>query len=139
MNTPSTPSKNIALIRSLYEAFAVGDVPTVLAAFDPSIVWNEAESFPYADGNPYVGPEAVLHGVFARCVGDWKGFSVAIEELLDAGDTIVALGRYGGICKSTGREQHTQLVHVWRISGSKVVRFQQYADTLHIAKVMGRA
>ncbi len=24
----------------------------------PAIVWNEAENFPYADRNPYVGPAA---------------------------------------------------------------------------------
>ena len=139
MKTPSSPSKNILLVRGLYEAFAAGNVPAVLAAFDPHILWNEAENFPYADGNPYIGPEAVLHGVFARCVGEWDGFSVAIEELLDAGDTIVALGRYGGTCKATGRVQHTQLVHVWRVNGGKLVRFQQYADTLQVAKVMGKA
>jgi hypothetical protein len=33
---------------------------------DPSIEWNEAENFIYADRNPYVGPQAVLEGVFTR-------------------------------------------------------------------------
>lgn len=54
------PHPNVALIRSLYDAFAKGDVATVLAAMSPEIVWNEAEGNPWADGNPYVGPEAVL-------------------------------------------------------------------------------
>lgn len=138
MKTPSTPSPNVNLVRGIYEAFAAGDVPRVLGAFDAKIVWNEAESFPYADGNPYVGPDAVLHGVFGRCVSEWTGFAAVVEELLDAGDAVVALGRYGGVCKATGREQRTQFAHVWRVSGGKVTRFQQYADTLHVAKVMGR-
>src|SRR4051794_23504065 len=34
---------NVALARRLYDAFAVGDVPTVLAAFDDKIEWREAE------------------------------------------------------------------------------------------------
>ena len=46
-------------IRSLYDAFAQGDVPTVLGSFDPEIVWMEAENINYADRNPYRGPQAV--------------------------------------------------------------------------------
>ena len=50
---------NRELIRALYDAFGRGDADTVLGGFDPGIVWNEAESFRYADGNPYVGPQQV--------------------------------------------------------------------------------
>ena len=130
---------NAELIRGLYDAFARGDVADVLGRMDPGIVWNEANNFPYADGNPYVGPMAVAEGVFARCGSEWDGFGVEIDELIDAGDTVVALGHYVGTYHATGRSQHTQLVHVWRIAGGKVTGFQQYADTLHVARVTGAA
>lgn len=128
---------NVELVRGIYDAFAAGDVAGVLGRMSPDIVWNEAEHFPYADGNPYVGPEAVLNGVFARCIGEWDGFGVEIDEILDAGETVVALGRYVGTYKATGRAQRTQLVHVWRVADGKVVGFQQYADTLQVARVTG--
>lgn len=131
----STP--NVDLIRSLYAAFARGDIPGVLGMMSPGVVWTEAENFPYADGNPYIGPEAVLKGVFARCGGEWDGFAATPEEMLDAGSTVVVLGRYGGVYRATGRAQRTQFVHVWRIEGGKVARFQQFADTLHVARVTG--
>ena len=54
--------ENIAFVRGLYEAFARGDVPTVLAGFDENIEWNEAEGMPY--GGQYHGPEAVAENVF---------------------------------------------------------------------------
>ena len=75
--------------------------------------------------------------MFARCIGEWDGFAVAIDEILDAGDTIVAVGRYLGTYKATGKSMRTQLVHVWRIADGKVVRFQQYADTLQVARAIG--
>jgi ketosteroid isomerase-like protein len=106
----------------------------VLGAMSPDIVWNEAENFPYADGNPYVGPQAIAEGVFARCIDEWDGFAVSVEEILDAGDTIVALGRYGGSCKATGKAMNPQLAHVWRIADGKAVAFQQYVDTLQVAR-----
>ncbi len=130
-------SANLQLIQGIYDAFAAGDVPTVLGSMSPDIEWNEAESFPYADGNPYIGPEAVLNGVFARCIGEWDGFAVEIEELIDAGDTIVARGWYLGTYKATGNGQRTQIAHIWRIKDGKAVAFQQHADTLHVAKATG--
>lgn len=129
--------QNVELVRGLYEAFAAGDVEGVLGCLDPDIVWLEAEGNPYADGNPYVGPDAVAQGVFARCIGEWDGFAVAVDELLDAGDTVIMLGRYHGTYKATGLAQHTQVVHVWRIANGAAVRFQQFADTRQLARVMG--
>ena len=129
--------ENVALIRGIYDGFAAGDVPAVLGAMSPDIVWNEAENFPYADGNPYVGPQAVAEGVFARCIGEWDGFAVSVDEILDAGDTIVALGRYGGSCKATGKAMNPQLAHVWRVADGKAVAFQQYVDTLQVARATG--
>lgn len=131
--------ENVALIRGIYDAFAAGDVPAVLGAMSPGIVWNEAENFPYADGNPYVGPDAVAAGVFARCGSEWDGFAVVPEEFLDAGDTVVVLGRYQGTYKATGKAMNPQLAHVWRIADGKAAQFQQYADTLQVARVTGGA
>jgi uncharacterized protein len=102
-------------------------------------VWNEAENFPYADKNPYVGPDAIVQGIFMRLATEWDGFTVAPEEILDAGDTVVVLGRYRGSYKTTGKPQNTQMVHVWRVQDGKVAQFQQYADTLQVARVTGRS
>lgn len=132
-------SPNVALVRAIYDAFATGDVGGVLGRMSPDIVWNEAENFPYADGNPYRGPEAVAAGVFARCIGEWEGFAVAPEEFLDAGGTVVVLGRYHGVNKASGRAMNPQLVHVWRIADGKAAQFQQYADTLAVARATGAA
>ena len=130
---------NTAVIRGIYDAFAAGDGAGAMGRMSPDIVWNEAENNPWADGNPYIGPEAVAKGIFARCATEWDGFAVEVEELIDAGDTVIMLGRYGGTYKSTGRKQHTQVVHVWRVKDGQAVRFQQYLDTLQINRVMGLA
>lgn len=127
---------NVDVIRGMYDAFATGDVEAVLGAMSPDIVWNEAENFPYADNSPYHGPQAVADGVFARCGGEWDGFGVEVEELLDAGETVVAFGRYTGTYKATGRTQNPQIVHVWRLKDGKAVAFQQHVDTLHVARVI---
>ena len=132
-------SENVDLIRAIYDAFAAGDVAGVLARMSPDIVWNEAENSLYADGNPYVGPEAIRTGVFARLGAEWDGFAVVPEEYLDAGEAIVVLGRYRAACKATGKAMDAQFAHVWRVSDGKAARVQQYIDTLQAARVTGAA
>jgi uncharacterized protein len=129
--------QNVDLIHAIYDAFAAGDIPGVIERMSPDIVWNQAENHPYAGGNPYHGPDAILGGVFARLGADWDGFAVVPEELLDAGDTVVAFGRYRGTFKGTGRPLDAQMVHVWRVAGGKAAAFQQYTDTLQFARAAG--
>jgi uncharacterized protein len=131
--------ENVDLIRAIYDSFAAGDVPGIVARMSADMVWNEAENFPYADGNPYRGPDAVLGGVFARLGSEWHGFAAVPEAFLDAGDIVVVLGRYRGTFRSTGLPLDAQLAHVWRVADGKATAFQQYTDTLQAARVTGAA
>jgi ketosteroid isomerase-like protein len=106
--------------------------------FSPEIVWNDAENFIYADRNPYVGPQAILEGIFMRLVTEWDGFAVAVEEIVGAGDTVIARGRYRGTCKATGVRVDAQFAHVWKLADGKVVRFQQYTDTAQFRDAVAR-
>src|SRR5687767_8984377 len=121
--------ENVAVVRGIYEAFGRGDIEAVLAALDPEVEWREAENFIYADGNPYVGHSAVLEGVFARLGGEWEGFEVSPEGILDAGETAVGHGHYSGTYKQTGRSVRAQFAHFFTLRAGKVVKFQQYTDT----------
>jgi uncharacterized protein len=120
---------NKKTVQGMYEAFGRGDIATVLAALDPDIEWWEAENFIYADGNPYIGPQGVLQGVFARLGGEWEGFSVSPKEVLDAGETAIGYGYYSGKFRQTGRDVKAQFAHLFTFRNGKIVKFQQYTDT----------
>jgi hypothetical protein len=78
---------NVVYLKSLYQAFANGDVPTVLAAMDEDIEWNEAEGNPHNLDHPFV---------FARIANDIDGFEIRSERFIAQGDALVILGRYLG-------------------------------------------
>ncbi len=128
--------ENVQVVRGIYEAFAEGDVPAVLEKMDQSIEWNEAENHVYADLNPYVGPQAILDGLFTRLGSEWEGFTVAPEEFLDAGDRVVVLGTYSGMYEATGRDVRAQFAHIWGVREGRVESFQQYTDTKHFDAVV---
>jgi uncharacterized protein len=124
-------------IRNVYDAFARGDAASVLGALDASVRWTEADNFPYADRNPYIGPQQVGEGVFGRLMSEWDGFTIHIESIVDGGDTVVALGRYRATHKASGQPIDAQFAHAWTVRDGKIVRFQQYTDTLQFARVTG--
>lgn len=120
-------SKNVDALKSGYAAFAKGDIPTVLSLFDPKIEWTEAEGFPYA--GTFVGHDAVVQNVFQKLGTEWDGFKVEAKEFIDGGDRIVALGKYSGTCKATGKSFEADFAHVWTFRGGIALKFYQYADT----------
>lgn len=130
--------ENVNVIRGLYQAFASGDIPVIIAALDPQVEWWEAENFIYADKNPYVGHDAVLGGVFMRIANDWDGFAVSPEEVLDAGEVAIGHGYYSGTHKETGERVRAQFAHFFTFRGGKIVKFQQYTDTAQFMKAVSK-
>lgn len=128
---------NRDIIMALYAAFDSGDMDTVLGLMANDIVWHEAENNKWADGNPYVGPQAVAAGVFARVPDEYDSFAVEIGQVVADGDTVVMQGRYRAQVKRSGTEIAPQIVHWWTVKDGKIATFQQHVDTFALAKALG--
>lgn len=129
--------ENKNVIDNLYKAFAIGDIPVVLGSMDEKIVWYEAEGNMYADRNPYIGPDAVLQGVFGRIMEDHEYFTLAnIETHNMDNDKVLATLRYHGKVKKNGAEYDAQVAHLWSLKDGKIVAFQQYVDTKKLDDAM---
>jgi uncharacterized protein len=126
---------SVALVRNVYDSFARGDVASAFKDFHPQIEWREAEGFSYADGNPYVGPDRILQGVFARLAADFEDYTVVPDEFVDGDRTIVALGRYRGRVRATGRRVDARFAHVWRLEGNLIKGFEQLTDTAQFTEM----
>ncbi|MGB5419339.1 ester cyclase [Algibacter sp.] len=125
---------NISVVDNLYKAFSKGDIPSVLGAMDSKVVWNEAESNNLADGNPYIGPDAILKGVFERVIGRHEYFKLADIELHEmSNNQVLATLRYDGKFKKSGKVYNAQAAHLWTLKDGKIVGFQQYVDTKKLA------
>jgi len=126
---------NVDLVKGVYAAFGVGDVPKVLGAMHPQIQWTETAGFKY--GGVYSSPQAVLENVFARIQVDFESFSIDVERLLDAGNVIVMQGHYVAKGKATGKSVRAAVAHVLELSDGKIVRFDQYVDSGTINPIIG--
>jgi ketosteroid isomerase-like protein len=115
-------------VRRSYEAFARDDLDGVMADMDGAIEWHQAQGLPH--GGFYRGLEEVRRNIFDPLHDEWWAeFSAEPDEFVDAGDTVVVLGRYRGVAKRTGRRLDVPYVHVWTLRDGKAVRFRQFLDT----------
>jgi ketosteroid isomerase-like protein len=113
-DTPAS-AKPRAVVESVYTLFAAGDMEGFAALMAPDIVWNEAEGNPYADLNPYIGPEAVMSGLMSRLVSEWEDISVTPQELVAEDNRVVVFGRYKETWKATGVVLDIPFVHSWTV------------------------
>ena len=133
----SNEPTNADRVKVMYDAFAEGDVDTVLAGLTEDVNWNEAENFIYAEGNPYVGHEAVVNGVFARLGAEWEYWNLSDKAFRNIEDNMVLVtGRYQAKNKATGKILNSQFAHVWTMKDSLASNFQQYTDTKQAAEVI---
>jgi ketosteroid isomerase-like protein len=116
-------SANLELVKSTY----VLGPAALIAALAPNVEWTEAAGFPY--GGTYRGVDEIVQNVLARLGSEWEGFKADVENLHDAGDTIIATGFYRGTSRKTNRPMEASFAHVFSLKDGKVVRFVQYVDS----------
>jgi hypothetical protein len=121
---------NLEIIQTLYQAFAQGDITTVLNLLAPDVEWIESENLPY--GGNFIGREAVLKGVFEKIGAEWADFQANVDEFLDAGDKIITLGHDSGTFQATGKSMTAATASVWTLKEGKIVKFIQYIDTFKV-------
>ena len=129
---------NVSLLKNFYEALGSGDVPAVLGMMSPEIRWSQAEGNPYRpNGEPWVGPDAVLNNLFMKLATEWDSFTIHPKAFHDAGDSVIAEVRYTGTYKATGKSMDIQACHVLGVRDGKFISFQQYTDTAKFQDAMG--
>jgi uncharacterized protein len=129
---------NIALLEKLYDSFAARDYEAVMSNFAADFVWIAADNSPLGDQSPYHGIPAIRAGVFERIEAGFEKLMVKADEIYEAeGARVVVLGYYHGKFRGAAEEFKTQVAHIWTVRDEKVIKFQQYMDTLKIARDSG--
>lgn len=126
---------NVELLKDLYGKFAVGNVPAVLAVFDPGIEWSACKGLPYVEGDGiYFGPEAVVANIFMKIGEYFDGFTIEVKDIFGEGDKVAMAGYYLGTNKATGNAFKANATHIWTIKDGIATHFFQAVDTALMAR-----
>jgi uncharacterized protein len=121
----------MASVRRLYEAR--GNPEVIRQVLAPDVRWEVVPGFPYSD--VYLG----LAGVgdfFMRLFNDFEDWHTDPSEFFETGDRVIAIGTYSARAKATGKSLKARFAHVWTLRDGVIIRLQQCADTVHLAKAL---
>ncbi|MGR4863895.1 nuclear transport factor 2 family protein [Caulobacter sp. LARHSG274] len=127
-------ASNKDIIRATYEASPAEKGERLLTALAPDAAWTEAAGFPYA--GTYVGPEAILAGVFHRLATEWIDYRAEAHTYLEDGDRVAAFGVYSGTYRATGRAMTATFAHLYRLRDGKIVSMEQYVDSALVRRAL---
>jgi hypothetical protein len=120
--------KNVEVVRRSYAAWNQREFDQALELFDPEIEWT------FAGGAQVPGADATYHGhgavrhFWETFIEPWAQINIEVEEIRSIGDLAVALVRFRATGRGSGVELDVPFVHLFSFRGSKVIRFQAFAD-----------
>ena len=85
-------------------------------------------------GGKHQGKEEALQ-TLQKAVGSWDEFSLSMDEFVEDGDTVVALGHSN--VKKGDKSAELPVVHILRFDGDQLKRLQILTDTHEANKVLG--
>jgi uncharacterized protein len=121
------PMRNVEIIQELYRCFRERDDEGFRRICADDVEWIQNVGFPH--GAVRVGADAVIEEVFRGNRSEWDGFAYHIEQMLDAGASVVVIGRYEGRHHVTQKPMQATAAHVYDLKDGKVSRFRMFADT----------
>jgi uncharacterized protein len=125
-------SPNVSVVRRLYEAR--GNPEVIRQVLANEVRWEVVDGFPH--GAVYVGLESVLHDFFGRLFTDFDEFVANGSEFFESGEHVIALGNYSGRVRRNGKRFTARFAHVWTLRDGSIVRLQQCADTVQLARAL---
>ena len=121
-------AESVAVVRSIYDNFAQGDIGSVLGVLAPDVEWVEGAQEFLPHRGVHRGPGEVAGHVFGMVMENFDEFAVIAERFHDAGDVIVVEGHATGRTKN-GAHLDAPAVWVWTVRDGRVTRNRNYHDT----------
>jgi len=115
----------LEIVRSIYERWGEGDFKSGLDLFDPNVVFVINPGFP--DGGTYLGKDEVA-GYTRGFLEPWIHITIEAEELLPAGDSVLASIMQRGAGGASGAATEFRYFQLWSLRGDKVIRLENFRD-----------
>lgn len=112
----------VEVVRAIYDAFNRGRPEAILELADPSV---RVDDHAVIDGASYEGHDGVL-SFLAFQAEAFDAQRVELEEVIDAGDPVVAVVRLRGAGPLTRIPLEGRFCHVWHIAGGLVRHLRVY-------------
>jgi ketosteroid isomerase-like protein len=130
-------ASNLETTKKGYELFKQGDISTfVKDIVDPACTWIFAgpqDKLPWAGS--FRGQQEIAD-FFLRVAQNLDFAEVALREMIEQGETVVAIGTSSVRVKRTGKAVKYDWVHIFKYKQGRMVFAQEYTDTAAVILAM---
>jgi ketosteroid isomerase-like protein len=117
--------ENVDNLRRAFKHFiATGEFS---GQFAPDFVWDMSTFHNWPERQTYEGIEGARQ-FMADWLEAWDDWELELEELRDAGESVVAILRQRGRSKATGLSVDMHFGQVWQVRDGENVRMRMYAS-----------
>jgi len=127
--------ENVEVVQAAWEAWERGGLDALAEFWDTRIDWRAAEGAP-DDVGPISGVDA-MRAYLQDWLDDFDELSLEFEELIDAGEQVVAVQRISGRAKASGIETELRYAVVYTIRDGKIVRGREYWERAEALEAVG--
>ena len=114
--------ENVEIIRRGFEHWrATGEIHA-----HPDFVWDVSR-LGWPDQQIYLGAEGA-NRFNAEWADAWDDWELELEDLIDAGESVVAIVNQRGRSKATGIPVDMRFAQVWTFRDGQAIRMQMYAN-----------
>jgi ketosteroid isomerase-like protein len=117
--------ENVEFVRAVYAEWERGNFSAGVDRYDPDAVLVQGEGFPEAGSYQGLAGFANYMHIFLDA---WEKVTIEAEELIDAGDSVVAAVLQTGIGKGSGASTELRFFQVWTFREGKVIRLEVIRD-----------
>jgi ketosteroid isomerase-like protein len=126
--------ENVQLVRRAYEALNAGDVERLIELCDQSFELDmEERVFNPATFRGHDG----IRRFYGEVRDVWEEYRWDPEELIDAGNQVVAFLRAHGRGRGSGLEVARRVAMVWTIAGERALGLRLYVDRAAALRAAG--
>lgn len=130
--------ENVELVRGIYDAAARRDAFAAFEVYAEDIIWDMSNWRRAAMDSTqvYRGHEGVREG-WRETLTIWGEVDFEVEELIDAGEQVVAVIKEREVGRSSGVPIEDSHGAVWTLANGKVTRLQVFDDRLPALEAVG--
>jgi len=118
--------ENVEIVRRIYERWERGDFRAGVGLYDPYVLFVLNPEFP--DAGTYIGAEEIRKYMRDDFLADLEGASIAGEEFLDAGDSVVVRVNQSATGAGSGAPVAMRYYQVWTFRGRSVIRLESIRE-----------
>lgn len=129
--------EDLAAVRRFYDETARGNFWVGKEVFDPVIEWQWASSLGGLTGDRTYRGFSEVEAATKDWLRSWEWFRLELEDLIDAGEKVVALTRQLGRPRGGTADVTALAAEVWTMRDGKAIAFRGYADREEALRATG--